>query len=313
MNSNPPAVTGLHHITAIAGEARRNLAFYRDTLGLRLVKRTVNFDDPTTYHLYFADRTGTPGTAFTTFPWGDAPRGQRGPGEVGAVAYAVPPGALPGWHERLAARGVAVREGGSRFGEPVLALDDEGGGSVELIESARGRAEVTPWVGDGAPAALALRGFHAPTLVVTRAGPTQHVLALLGFGERGATGNRRRLAVGAGGPGREVDLVEDGAGRARQGSGSVHHLAFRVPDDATQLAFRRVLADAGLAVTEVRDRSYFRSIYFREPGGILFEIATDGPGFTVDEPESELGRALKLPPQYEAHRAQIERALPALE
>jgi len=314
MTSDRPAVAGIHHITAITGDARRNLAFYRDTLGLRLVKRTVNFDDPGTYHFYFADRTGTPGTVFTTFPWGDAPRGQRGTGEVSAAAYTVPAGALPAWRERLAKRGVTGRDGGTRFGEPVLGFDDECGGGVELIESASLPAGVNPWSGDGVPATAAIRGFHTPTLVVRRAGPTQAVLEqLLGFRERGVEGSRRRLVAGAGGPGRQVDLVEGGAGPARPGAGSVHHIAFRVSDDATQLALREVLAAAGLAVSEVRDRNYFHSIYFREPGGILFEVATDVPGFTVDESEADLGRALKLPAQYESRRAAIERALPALD
>lgn len=313
MNTNQPPVTGLHHITAYAGQAQRNLAFYRDTLGLRFVKKTVNFDDPSTYHLYFADRAGTPGTVYTTFPWGDLPARRAGTGEVAAHAYNIPRGTAAAWRERLAARGVKVADGTTRFGDAVLAFNDDGGGAVELIESATALAGVQPWTGNGASAAEAIRGFHAPTLVVRQAAPTRRVLEeALGFREIARDGARVRFAAGTGGPGREVDLVESDALPARPGPGSIHHIAFRVTDDAAHAAVRTAVVKAGLGVTPFVDRNYFHSIYFREPGGILFEVATDNPGFTIDESEAELGRALRLPSQYEPHRAEIEAALPVL-
>jgi glyoxalase family protein len=309
-------VRGLHHITAIAGDARANVRFYRDVLGLRFVKRTVNFDDPGTYHLYYGDTVGHPGTAITFFPWGALPPGRRGSGEQGATSYAVPRGSLPFWRTRLEAAGHVVTDGGRRFGDGVLAFHDESGSALELIEADGDGAALRPWTGNGVGVAEAIRGFHAPTLVVAEAGPTLAVLRdVLGFRERRTEAGRTRLvAPERAGPGYEVDVVADPSlPRARQGRGSVHHLAFRVPDDATHERVRAAVAAAGHLVTEVIDRNYFHSIYFREPGGILFEVATDQPGFTVDEPEAELGRHLRLPVQHEHLRAQLERHLPALD
>lgn len=313
MNTNHHPITGIHHITAYAGAARRNLAFYRDTLGLRFVKKTVNFDDPSTYHLYFADRTGTPGTVYTTFPWGDLPARRAGTGEVAAHSYTIPSGSLAAWRERLAQRGVRTEATGQRFGDAVLSFLDDGGGAVELIESDRALRGVQPWTAT-VDAVNAIRGFHAPTLLVRQGAPTRVVLEkVLGFREVARDGARVRFAAGEGGPGREVDLIESDALPARPGPGSIHHIAFRVADDAAHNQVRETIVTSGLNVTKVVDRNYFHSIYFREPGGILFEVATDVPGFTVDEPEAELGQSLRLPAQYERHRAEIEAALPKLD
>jgi glyoxalase family protein len=307
-------IPGIHHITAIAGDAQRNFDFYAGTLGLRLVKRTVNFDDPGTYHLYFGDERGRPGTILTFFPWPGAARGRPGTGEVSATAFAVPAGSLEFWAERLAAAGIATSRPGPRFGERVLALGDPDGMVLELIESAAttGRAAAS---GEGIGAGHAIVGFHSATLHLRARGRTEQLLtATLGFTPAGDEQGRRRFHAGGRGPGSIVDTIESpGARRGEAGAGSVHHIAWRTRDEAAQADWLERLPRVGLNVTPVQDRQYFHSIYFREPGGVLFEIATDPPGFAIDEPVERLGEELKLPPWLEPMRARIERTLPPLE
>ncbi len=301
---------GLHHVTAIAGDPRQTLDFYAGTLGLRLVKQTVNFDDPETYHFYFGERTGQPGSLLTFFPWAGARQGRPGMGEVGATALAVPEGSLDAWEARLAARQVFGLRRGERFGEPYLGFSDPFGMQLELVERPASRG--APWPGSGVPTDQQVRGVAGVRLVLGGVDATAAVLQeTLGFGAPLEEGATRRLFTADGG---FVDLVRDpGAPAPRPGAGSVHHVAWRAEDDAAQAAFRGALLGRSLGVTPVVDRSYFRSIYFREPGGVLFEVATDGPGFLTDEAEATLGTSLRLPPQYEGARAQIEQALPALQ
>lgn len=306
-------ILGLHHITAIAGDPRRNLAFYTGVLGLRLVKRTVNFDDPHTYHLYYGDGVGTPGSILTFFPWGNSPRGRIGTGQASATAYSVRPDALSFWAQRLRAHGVATNGPTLRFGESVLALADPDGLALELVATREpdGRQ---PWSHPDIPPEHGIRGFHSVTLAVREAAPTAQVFApAMGFKEIRREGLRVRYSVAGGGPGTYVDLLADPSlPSGRPGTGTVHHVAFRAPDDEAQLAARRELLVLGLDVSPPLDRNYFHSIYYREPAGILLEIATDPPGFAVDEPIASLGTALKLPAPYEPHRAEIEAALPKL-
>lgn len=298
---------GIHHITALAADPARNVRFYTEVLGLRLVKKTVNFDDPGTYHLYFGDEAGQPGTILTFFPWPDLAKGCPGAGQVTSVAYAVPAGSLEAWAERLGAAGIEPERS-----ERGLALTDPDGLALVLVEEAA--AEELAWTGGPVPAAEALRGFAAPVLESLRPEGTVRVLAEhLGFCEVASEGGRVRLAAGEGLPHQQVEVSSRaGAALARSGAGTVHHIAFSVADDDAQGAVRRGLLEAGVEVTEVRDRQYFRSIYFREPGGILFEVATAGPGFAIDEPMESLGMGLKLPPHYEKQRAAIEAGLPQL-
>jgi glyoxalase family protein len=306
-------ILGLHHITAIAGDPRRNLAFYTGVLGLRLVKRTVNFDDPHTYHLYYGDRVGTPGSILTFFPWGNLPRGRAGTGQASAIAFSVGPDALSFWEERLHAHGVATSKPPPRYGESVLALTDPDGLAVELVATREPDAR-PPWTHPGIPADHAIRGFHSVTLAVRDANPTAQLLgSAMGYREILREGNRVRYTVADGTPGTLVDLLADPSlPRGRQGTGTVHHVAFRTPDGEAQLVARRELLGLGYEVSPPMDRNYFHSIYYREPDGILLEIATDPPGFAVDEPIESLGTALKLPAPYEPHRAEIEAALPPL-
>jgi len=303
MSTHAP-VPGLHHVTAITGNPQPLHAFMTRTLGQRMVKRTVNFDDPGTWHLYYGDGTGRPGTIMTHFPYPGAATGSQGSGQASAVAYAVPRGALEGWRERLAEAGHAVKLS-ERFGDPVLALEDPHGQPMELVAI------------DAAGTELA--GFHSVTLWVDDPAPTARVLSdLFGYeaagSETGSEGTRLRLSAPGGATGSVVDILhQDGAPRARPGAGTIHHVAFRASDDAMQDAIREAVQAAGHRVTPQIDRQYFHSIYFREPGGILFEVATDPPGFTVDEPEAELGTSLQLPPQHEHLRARIVAALPPLD
>jgi glyoxalase family protein len=307
---------GLHHVTAITADVRRNVAFYTGTLGLRMVKVTVNYDDPTSYHLYYADRLGTPGALMTFFGWPDAPRacGGAGTGQTAAIAYAADPASLPFWRERLAAQGIGV-EAGTRFGEPVLRFADPDGMALEIV----GTAESDPakaWTDGGGdvPAEHALRGFHSVTLLEANRAATESLLTgRLGFERVAAEGDRTRFRAAGATTAAYVDVVEaPGTPRGRDGAGRVHHVAFRTPDDAAQLEWQDTLAGLGLRVSPVMDRDYFHSIYFREPGGVLFEIATDGPGMTVNEPAEALGERLMLPAAVEQHRAQLEKILPPL-
>ena len=314
MNETTRPIPGIHHITAIASSAAENLRFYTNVLGLRLVKKTVNFDDPYTYHLYFGDRAGTPGTILTFFPWENMPPGKDGAGAATAVAFAVPNAAVPFWSERLEDRGIKIFTE-MRFKEPVLRFKDPHGLSLELVGTER-KAAMAPWAADGIPARHAISGFHSATATVHDARQPRRALeTLLGLQPLGSEGNRIRFAMAdPSAAGSYYDLVEDRAAPpARQGGGTVHHIAFRTPDDRDQKRWRERIVDSGFDVTPVIDRNYFHSIYFREPGGVLFEIATDPPGFTVDETESSLGSELKLPKRYEARRSEIEKRLPPID
>jgi glyoxalase family protein len=305
----------LHHVTAFAGDPARNLDFYARVLGLRLVKRTVNFDDPGTWHLYYGDQAGSPGSILTFFPVPGLPRGARGTGQATETAFAVPPASLPFWRDRLRALGVAFAEAGPRFGAEVLAFEDPDGLGLELVGDPASVARPGAAAGD-IPAAHAIRGFLGVTLRLRDADRTARVLTgLLGYAEAAEEGGRRRFVAERGdGPLAPVlDIVEAPAGaRAEEGAGSVHHIAFRVASVEAQEALRRRIAAAGHRVTPILDRQYFRSIYFREPGGVLFEVASDPPGFAVDEAPEALGERLMLPAWLEPQRAQIERALPPL-
>ena len=303
---------GIHHITAIASDPQRNVDFYTQILGLRLAKRTVNFDDPSTYHFYFGDRTGRPGSTITFFAWPGARRGIRGTGQVISASFAIPATSIEYWKARLAEHRVFCEEIPSRFNAPGLRLTDTDGLLLELIESAQ-LDDVDLKYESEVPQKFAIHGFHAPTLEVQQTGPTEELLKTLGFELVGEEESRRRLSVNSKSTSAHVDLVERAEGQFGVNSaGTVHHIAFQCANEKEQSRWRKELVDLGLHVTPVIDRFYFHSIYFREPGGILFEIATEGPGFTVDEPVKQLGESLKLPPQYEQHRAEIERALPPI-
>ncbi|MFN2136568.1 MAG: ring-cleaving dioxygenase [Candidatus Promineifilaceae bacterium] len=307
-------IQGIHHITAIAGDPQTNVDFYHNLLGQRLIKKTVNFDDPGTYHFYFADETGTPGTVLTFFPWRGAARGRRGNGEVAATAYTIRPGSLDYWRDRLAAHGVQMGELQDRFGAAVLPFQDPDGLILELIVD-EGQATIQPWTGGPIPAEHELRGFHSATLWVAEAQPTADLLTnSLGYTFAGQEGNRYRFQAGARDVGRFIDLLErPGQTYGRLGAGSVHHIAYRTVDDSEQQEYLTALRGEGYNVTPVQDRQYFHSIYFRSPGGALFEIATDAPGFLLDETVAGLGSALRLPPWLEAQRERLCRRLPEIE
>ena len=303
-------VQGIHHITAFASDPQANVDFYHNILGQRLVKTTVNFDDPGTYHFYYGDKIGTPGTIMTYFPWPYARRGVRGNGEIGAYAYFIDSDSLGFWQKRLAAYGIPTSKTESRFGVDVLPFQDPDGMALELIVS-DDHSLIQFWEDGPVPAERALRGFHGVTLWLAEAEQTGTLLTeQMGYALVGQEGNRWRFR-GAGNMGPYVDiLVDPNRPHGRMGAGSVHHVAFRTTDDAEQLEYQQALAMAGFGVTEVRDRQYFHSIYFRSPGGVLFEIATDAPGFYIDEPIETLGQSLKLPPWLEPHRQKIEDVLP---
>ena len=303
---------GIHHITAIASDPQQNVDFYTDVLGLRLAKRTVNFDDPSTYHLYFGDRSGQPGTAITFFAWPGARRGVRGTGQVVAASFAIPQNSIDYWKARFEESHTFSEQFSTNFGESALRFTDPDGLLLELIESAQ-LDDVDLKFASEVHKKFAIHGFHAPTLEVQDAKPTEDVLKALGFELIAEEKARRRFSVNSKSTSAQVDLVARADAQFGVNSaGTVHHIAFRCADDKEQLKWRKTLADLGLNITPVIDRFYFHSIYFREPGGILFEIATEGPGFTADEPVQDLGQTLKLPPQYEQHRAEIERALPPI-
>jgi glyoxalase family protein len=300
---------GIHHITAIASDPQRNVDFYTQILGLRFAKRSVNFDDPSTYHFYFGDRTGCPGTAITFFAWPGARRGTRGTGQVIATSFAIPQGSIDYWKSRFEQHRVFCEEIPSRFEASAIRFTDPDGLLLELIESAQ-LDDVDLKYDSEVPTKFAIHGFHAPTLEVQAAKPTEELLKNLGFELTAEEKSRKRFSVNSKSTSAQVDLVERADGQFGVNSaGTVHHIAFRCADEKEQLRWRKQLDELGLHVTPVIDRFYFHSIYFREPGGILFEIATEGPGFTADEPVEHLGENLKLPPQYEEHRAEIEHAL----
>lgn len=308
------ALRGIHHVTAIATDPQRNLDFYTRVLGLRLVKRTVNFDDPGTYHLYFGDGVGRPGTVLTFFPWPWARRGVRGVGQATATAFSVPEGSLGFWRERLRREGVAAEEPRERLsGEEAFTVLDPDGLALELVAH-EGADERPGWERGPVPAEHAIRGFHSVTLSEQAYEATAELLTDgLGFRLVDEAASRFRFEAGGGGAGARIDvLCAPSAPPGRVAAGTVHHVAFRVADEEAQRGWLERLAARGLNVTPVLDRQYFRSIYFREPGGVLFEIATDTPGFTLDETPETLGEALKLPPWLEPRRGEIEEALPEL-
>jgi glyoxalase family protein len=304
-------ITGLHHVTSMAGDANANNAFFTRTLGLRRIKKTVNFDAPEVYHLYFGDATGTPGSVMTTFPFGGMPRGARGVGEVGVTEFAVPPGALAWWQNHLAAQGVAKLESGTAFGEARLSFSGPDGDDYALVEAApEGRVA---WTGSDVPEEVAILGFRGARFALRETGATEELLRFMGYERREADGGLIRYAIAGGNAADTIDLaLMPDARKARQGAGSVHHIAFAVPDRAAQLRVREALMATGYQVTPVIDRDYFWAIYFRTPSGILFEIATNEPGFDRDEDTAALGSALKLPVRYEGLRAQIEALLPPI-
>lgn len=309
----PASITGLHHITAIAGDPQQNVDFYAGLLGLRLIKKTVNFDDPSAYHLYYGDETGAPGGIVTFFYWpGHEARGRVGSGQNTAIVFSIAPSALPYWQARLQAHGVVVTPR-ARFGEEVLAFADPDGIPVELVAIADDAR--VGWSGGDIPAEHALRGLHTAELTVRVPERTERLLTeTMDYRLVKREGNRARFeAATGGGSGHYIDVIGDvSAVPGLGGAGTIHHIAWSVPDDATELAFQARLQDAGYVVSDVRDRDYFRSIYYRERGGILFEIATATPGFAVDEPVATLGTTLRVPKQYAHARAQIERLLPPL-
>jgi glyoxalase family protein len=304
--------TGIHHVTAIAGEPQRNVDFYAGLLGLRVVKKTVNFDDPGTYHLYYGDGAGAPGSIMTFFPWAGAPQGRIGAGQLTVTSFSVPAASLGYWTERLVEAGVRFEKPEERFGETVLRFSDPDGLRLELVAAGEERRE--GWTGGPAPAEHSVRGFHHVTLAVADPSRTAKLLTdPLGFRQTREAEGRTRYEVGEGGPGNAVDIADaTGFPRGTTGVGTVHHVAFRVPNEAAQLELREKVSSLDYNVTPVLDRNYFRSIYFREPGGVLFEIATDPPGFAVDEEPEHLGESLKLPPWLEPRREELEKMLPSL-
>ncbi|MBG6215684.1 glyoxalase family protein [Arthrobacter sp. CAN_A6] len=305
---------GLHHVTAIAGDPQRNIDFYIRGLGLRLVKKTVNFDDPGTYHLYYGDESGTPGSLLTFFPWQGVRSGRVGSGQSTTTAFSVPQGTLGWWQEHFKGIGVASSISRASSEEERLSLRDPDGLQIDLVASSLSDPR-NPWDSASVPAQYAVRGQHSSVLTVTDPGPTLETLTQdLGMRLLGESNGRYRLSTHDGEPGTVVDVVADlSAERGLVAGGTVHHIAFRVPDQATQEVWRQELAGRGYSVTAILDRQYFTSIYFREPGGTLFEIATDTPGFNIDEPLLELGRSLKLPPWLEPNREAISSAVAKIE
>ncbi len=305
---------GIHHVTAIAGAAQRNLDFYTGVLGLRLVKKTANFDDPSAYHLYYGDETGRAGSILTFFPWDGVPPGRIGVGETQETMFQVPESSLGFWTHRFVEKGVAHEAMAKRFGETVLAFKDADGTHLALVASPGIEGE-PGWSGGQIPAEHAIRGFHSITLLLEESAATGVILTnVLGFVEVASEGAVRRFRAQGVKAGAIVDLrTAGGFLRGRQGAGSVHHVAFRAADDADQADMvRKLVENHGVHTTEQKDRNYFRSVYFREPGHVLFEIATDPPGFAVDEPVATLGQELKLPAFLERDRAEIEARLPKL-
>jgi glyoxalase family protein len=308
-----PEILSLHHVTATVNDAQEDLDFYCRLLGLRLVKKTVNFDNRGVYHFYYGDRTGTPGTIMTTFPYKGkgVPSGRKGAGQITAIAFSVPPGGQDRWRSRLQSRTVSTGEA-TRFGEEVIGFSDPSGLTIELIGTGRDTRE--PWSTGEVDEGMAIRGIHSLELTIADPGRSLALFtSLLGFTVLEREGDRTRLGVQGGGPGRTLDIVAaPAAAPALNGLGTVHHLALAVATPEDQLAYREAVIALGIPVTEVLDRQYFQSIYFREPGGVLLEVATVSPGFLVDEAPDALGQALRLPPWEAANRAAIEAALPAV-
>lgn len=303
---------GIHHITAIAGNPQRNIDFYVGTLGLRLVKKTVNFDDPHRYHFYYGDGVGRPGTILTFFAWdSNAPKGRRGSGQVTTISFSVPEKSLEAWTRRLEQKGVHVDGPFARFDEEFVRFRDPDGLELELVAAGDSRPG---WASELAPPAEAVRGLHSLSLSVEEGEGTGRLMTgMLGFRKVAEEAERFRYEAGEGGPGNTVDVLRRSGGLSgRPGVGTNHHVAWRVIDGNAQVELRGRLLESGCHVSEVMDRTYFRSIYFNEPGGVLFEVATDPPGFDIDEDLQHLGSSLKLPPQLEPRRDEIERVLPSV-
>jgi len=304
-------ILGLHHITAIAGDAKRNFDFYSKILGLRFIKKTVNFDDPGTYHFYFGDEVGSAGTILTFFPWGEGiQQGRKGSGMATEIGYSVPKGSLDFWQKRFEQYNVIYNKPAEKFGEKYLTFLDPDGLKLELIESKTGD-DRKGWETDEVKADVATKGFHNITLTLNDIKPTAAILTeIFGYKLIDQDVNRYRYATDTVENAAIVDLVElADEKRGLNANGTVHHVAFRVKNDGILMHFREKIEAYGLSITPQIDRQYFHSLYFREPGGVLFEIATDNPGFTVDESLAELGQNLKLPAQYESQRASIENHL----
>ncbi len=303
-------IKGLHHVTSLASSASKNNAFFTDVLGLRRVKKTVNFDNPDVYHLYYGDEVGSPGSVMTYFPFPKAARGKPGTGEVGTTSFAVPIGTIGAWAERLASGGATDLKQDTRFGDTRLLFHGPDGDAFALVEVDDDRA---PWTGNGISAEIAVRGFHSADMRLRDDGASAELLKFMGYEEIASDGSVARFAVPSGNAANIIDIetlptVED----ADQGAGSVHHIAFAVENRARQLEVREALMDTGYRVTPVIDRDYFWAIYFRTPGGVLFEVATNEPGFDVDEDTAHLGEALKLPSQHAHLRDRLERQLEPL-
>ncbi len=299
--NDTPAILGIHHVTAITSNAQKNIDFYTGVLGLRLVKITVNFDDPSSYHFYYGDAKGSPGSILTFFAWPGAFEGRKGPPQVTVTAFTAAASSLKQWQQGLKDRGVKTEEPVKRFGQDVLGFADPDNMKLEIIFS-------------GDAAGDALSRFHSVTVAEEA---SEHTAALLtetmGFRKTGEDGNRSRFEIAGGGAGATIDLLcVPGAPHGTMGAGAVHHIAWRAADDAQQLVWRDRLIKAGRNVSPVMDREYFHSIYYREPGGVLFEIATDSPGFAIDEPAEHLGEKLMLPPWFEKHREAIGQSLPKI-
>lgn len=306
-------ISGIHHVTAIASDPQRNLDFYTEVLGLRLVKRTVNFDDPGTYHFYFGNEVGSPGSILTFFPWPMSPRGSSGVGQVEVTAFSVPDDSLDYWEQRFLSAGTPTERLGKRFGEEVLKFADPDGLKLELVAHSGAVLPGRIWKSSSVPEKRAIRGFYSVTLCEQGYEATVEVLETMGFKKVAEQGNRFRFDVAEGGSGARLDLLcSSEAPYGRIAAGIVHHVAWRVADDESQKLWRKRLVSRNLNVTPVMDRCYFHSIYFREPGGVLFELATDPPGFAIDEPEDKLGESLKLPPWLEPDRKSIEHVLPSV-
>lgn len=305
-------ILGLHHITAIAGDAQRNYDFYTKTLGFRLVKKTVNFDDPQTYHFYFGNEVGTPGTLLTFFPWANVRKGKNGAGMATDIGYSVPKGSLGFWKNRFDKLDIRY-DTSERFGEKLLAFQDPDGLWLNLIETKQ-KDERKGWETPEIKDDVAIKGFHTVTLTLNTIKPTAAILTeVFGYRPLAQDGNLYRYRTDAVENAALVDLLEvPGAQRGLNAGGTNHHVAFRVKDEDTLMAFREKIAARGLQITEKIDRDYFFSLYFREPGGVLFEIATDNPGFATDETVENLGSSLQLPDRYKAMREKIEKGLPKL-
>ncbi|WPU92903.1 ring-cleaving dioxygenase [Mucilaginibacter sabulilitoris] len=306
-------INGIHHITAIAGSAKRNYDFYTRVLGLRLVKKTVNFDDPQTYHLYYGDKFGTPGTILTFFPWEGITAGRRGARQATEIGYSVPEGSLDFWLKRFEVNNVIYNKPAEKFGEQYLTVLDPDGLKLELIVPKTSDKRL-PWETNEVKAENATRGFHNITITTNKIDATAKILTdVFGYKLLEQHVNRFRFVTDAVDNAAIVDLVEvAGEIAGHVAGGSVHHVAFRVKNDQILMEYREKIAGLGLNITEKIDRNYFYSLYFREPGGVLFELATDNPGFSVDEPVDQLGTGLKLPAQYENIREDIEKSLPSL-